>query len=102
MHVRSGDSIEHQQAWMSANAFSSGPFDDAAFLNPPIQPGCQYHLDAALRGLDGKPFRKVHLLADGRFECLSSDDKSESCTKTNPCIAILQQQLANGVLVLQC
>ena len=101
MHVRSGDSIEHQRVWMSANAFSSSPFDDGAILNPPVQPSCQYHLDVALRGLDGKPFRKVHLLADGRFECLSSDDKSESCNKTNPCIAILQQQLANGVLVLQ-
>ena len=101
MHVRSGDSIEHQRDYMQKNAFLRG-FDTAHMLStsPPVQPSCSFHLDAALRGMAGKPFRKVHLLADPRYRCKSASDKSSSCINTNPCIAVLHAHLAPDVLMV--
>ena len=110
LHVRSGDVLLAINAWLTADATSDTYDEKLPNLHAfNLQPGCGFHLDAALRGYDGKPFRKVHLMADAKCAGSSLSQmnikkgtgySSGNCASTNPCIAELIEKLEPGVLVL--
>ena len=63
VHIRSGDNILAIMDWTKRDA-TSNSFVENSIAGAPIQPGCDYYLDAALRGNDGGPFAKVHVMVD--------------------------------------
>ena len=111
VHIRSGDNILAIMDWTTRDA-TSNSFVENSIVGAPIQPGCDYYLDAALRGNNGGPFAKVHVMVDLKCAGGSAIDMHQyhkahgdiladprSCESTNPCLVALMDALPEDVLV---
>ena len=104
VHIRSGDSVIEIMNWLTQDATTDDFNENHGIRGIGIQPGCAYYMDAALRGYNGGPFAKVHVVADLKCEedyILEHDENNpRSCESTNPCLLALMDELPEDMLVL--
>ena len=98
--------------WLTQDATSDNY--NEGLIGRGLEPGCDYYMDAALRGYNGGPFSKVHVMVDLKCEGDSiasreqysldhGDEPSDprGCESTNPCLLALMDTLPDDMLVLR-